>query len=211
MKYRPAHLAAPPRPGHTRPRPGADPGQARRADVRRFQQVALHRRAAAPAQETRFGATFFITEGFDFPTNKERLHDLGRDRPASPGRLRDRQPHARPPGRDGEDARDLPAQLAAINAQCQKHGIPQPTSFAYPGNAIDQGRPAGPARTTASSSRAAAARRSSPTRRAAASPTSRGWITRCSSPRPATPAPAGRSNDDDGTLLHGERRFRRLG
>ena len=31
---------------------------------------------------------------------------------------------------------DLPAQLRGINAQCKEHGIPQPTSFAYPGNAI---------------------------------------------------------------------------
>src|SRR6185369_7853864 len=31
---------------------------------------------------------------------------------------------------------DLPAQLRGISAQCQKHCIPQPTSFAYPGNGI---------------------------------------------------------------------------
>jgi hypothetical protein len=31
---------------------------------------------------------------------------------------------------------DLPAQLRGLSAQCQKHGIPPPTSFAYPGNAF---------------------------------------------------------------------------
>src|SRR5262249_39809909 len=31
---------------------------------------------------------------------------------------------------------DLPAQLRGISAQCKKHGIPPPTSLAYPGNAI---------------------------------------------------------------------------
>ena len=31
---------------------------------------------------------------------------------------------------------DLGAQLRGINARCKEHGIPQPTSFAYPGNAI---------------------------------------------------------------------------
>src|SRR5262245_65444438 len=32
--------------------------------------------------------------------------------------------------------RDLSAQVRAINARCKEHGIPEPTSFAYPGNAI---------------------------------------------------------------------------
>ena len=84
-----------------------------------------------------FGATFFVTEGFDFPTNKKDYMTLGRDRATPQGRLRDRQPHPRPQGRDRQDAsRDLPAQVRGINARCKEHGIPQPVSFAYPGNAI---------------------------------------------------------------------------
>lgn len=31
----------------------------------------------------RFGATFFVTEGFDSRTNQEGLHDLGRDCPVA--------------------------------------------------------------------------------------------------------------------------------
>jgi hypothetical protein len=31
---------------------------------------------------------------------------------------------------------DLPAQLRGISVRCQRHGIPPPTSFAYPGNAF---------------------------------------------------------------------------
>jgi len=83
-----------------------------------------------------FGATFFITEGFSFRTNKkdymtwEQIAGLHRDgfeignhtrdhmgvTPATVGRLRE--------------------QVEAINAQCAAHGIPRPTSFAYPGNGI---------------------------------------------------------------------------
>src|SRR5439155_23206086 len=33
----------------------------------------------------------------------------------------------------------LKEQVEAINAQCAAYGIPQPVSFAYPGNAIDPG------------------------------------------------------------------------
>ena len=34
---------------------------------------------------------------------------------------------------------DRPAQLRGISAQCEKRGIPRPTSFAYPGTAITKG------------------------------------------------------------------------
>ena len=68
---------------------------------------------------------------------QEGLHDLGRDRPAPQGRLRDRQPHPRPHGRDRQDASaTCRPRSRAINARCKEHGIPQPVSFAYPGNAI---------------------------------------------------------------------------
>ena len=43
--------------------------------------------------------------GLRLPHQQEGLHDLGRDRAAPQGRLRDRQPHARPQGRDRQDAR----------------------------------------------------------------------------------------------------------
>ena len=99
-------------------------------------EVALHRRPAAPA-EVQFGATVLRHRGLRLPDQQEGLHDLGRDRPAPQGRLRDRQPHPRPQGRDRQDARaTCRPRCAAINARCKKHGIPQPVSFAYPGNAI---------------------------------------------------------------------------
>ena len=84
----------------------------------------------------RFGATFFVTEGFDFPTNKKdymtweqirQLHDDGfeignhtRDHLAISDKTVDR----------------LSDQLDGIDRQCAAHGIPTPVSFAWPGNAF---------------------------------------------------------------------------
>ncbi|MFT7515659.1 MAG: hypothetical protein ACI9QL_004893 [Candidatus Omnitrophota bacterium] len=83
-----------------------------------------------------FGATFFITEGWDFATNKEHymsweeikaLHEDGFE--------------------IGNHTRDhmsvtpasitkLDEQLSAIEARCKSYGITPPVSFAWPGNAI---------------------------------------------------------------------------
>lgn len=84
----------------------------------------------------KFGATFFVTEGFDFPTNKKdymtweeikKLHDDGFE---IGNHTRDHK------GVSADSIRDLAAQLKGINARCKEHDIPQPTSFAYPGNSI---------------------------------------------------------------------------
>jgi peptidoglycan/xylan/chitin deacetylase (PgdA/CDA1 family) len=84
----------------------------------------------------KFSATFFVTEGFDFPTNKKdymtweeikKLHDDGFE---IGNHTRDHK------GVSAASVRDLAAQLRGINARCKEHGIPEPTSFAYPGNAI---------------------------------------------------------------------------
>ncbi|MFO0870996.1 MAG: polysaccharide deacetylase family protein [Pirellulales bacterium] len=85
-----------------------------------------------------FGATFFITEGFDFRDNKrdyltwEEIAQLHRDGFEIGNHSRDHQPvTAQTVGKYEE-------QLAAIAQACQEHGIPRPVSFAYPGNAIDK-------------------------------------------------------------------------
>ena len=84
----------------------------------------------------KFGATFFITEGFDFPTNKkdymtwEEIAQLHKDGFEIGNHTLDHK------GVTEKTLADLPAQLRGISAQCKKHGIPQPTSFAYPGNAF---------------------------------------------------------------------------
>src|SRR6478752_3484371 len=84
----------------------------------------------------KFGATFFITEGFDFPTNKkdymtwEEIAQLHRDGFEIGNHTRDHQAVT------AKTLADLPGQLRGINVQCRKHGIPLPTSFAYPGNSL---------------------------------------------------------------------------
>lgn len=102
--------------------------------------VASHFHRVAPLLKQRgFGATFFITEGFSFRTNKtdyltwEQIAALHRDgfeignhtashmgvTPDTLGRLR--------------------SEVGLIAERCEAHGIPRPTSFAYPGNSIDPG------------------------------------------------------------------------
>ena len=87
----------------------------------------------------KFGATFFITEGFDFPTNKkdymtwEEIAQLHKDGFEIGNHTRDHK------GVTEKTLADLPVQLRGINARCKEHGIPQPTSFAYPGNSIAKG------------------------------------------------------------------------
>ncbi len=87
-------------------------------------------------QKYRFGATFFVTEGWDAPTNKRdymsweeiaRLHSDGFEiGNHTLGHV----------SVTDKSFRDLPAQLRGIDARCKEHGIPKPVSFAYPGNAI---------------------------------------------------------------------------
>jgi peptidoglycan/xylan/chitin deacetylase (PgdA/CDA1 family) len=85
-----------------------------------------------------FGATFFITEGFDFKTNKQdyltwqqirQLHDDGFE---IGNHTRDHL------GITDKTVDRLDEQLAGISGQCERHGIPKPVSFAWPGNAFTQ-------------------------------------------------------------------------
>ena len=95
--------------------------------------VASHATFVAPLlKKYGFGATFFITEGFDFAKNKKnymtweqirKLHDDGFEignhtrRHISVGRQTEEQLHQ---------------DIAYIEKQCKKHGIPKPISFCYP-------------------------------------------------------------------------------
>src|SRR2546423_839201 len=78
-----------------------------------------------------FGATFFITEGFDFPTNKkdymtwEEIAELNADGFEIGNHTRD---HASPK-KGSIDSYD--AQLRAITERCLEHKIPAPVSFAW--------------------------------------------------------------------------------
>ena len=86
-----------------------------------------------------FGATFFITEGFDFPTNKvdylawDEIAELARDGFEIGNHTRDHMSVTH------DNLPRLAEQLEAINQRCAEHGIPRPVSFAFPGNAFDLG------------------------------------------------------------------------
>jgi len=83
-----------------------------------------------------FGATFFISEGFSFPTNKkdymtwEQIKTLHQDGFEIGNHTHDHL------GVSDKTIGKLREQVEAINARCAEHGIPRPVSFAYPGNAI---------------------------------------------------------------------------
>ena len=91
----------------------------------------------------KFGATFFITEGFDFKTNKidymsweeiARLHEDGFE---IGNHTRDHM-SLNPKNQETlkKQLAQLKEQLEAINNRCEEYGIPRTTSFAYPGNGI---------------------------------------------------------------------------
>lgn len=97
-----------------------------------------HVEVAAPLLKKHgFGATFFVTEGFDFPTNKrdyltwDEIARLHRDGFEIGNHTRDHKPPT------SKDPGGTIEQLRAIDARCEAHGIPRPVSFAYPGNALD--------------------------------------------------------------------------
>jgi peptidoglycan/xylan/chitin deacetylase (PgdA/CDA1 family) len=81
-----------------------------------------------------FGATFFITEGFTFATNKrdymtwEQVAELHRDGFEIGNHTRDHL------GITEKNVGRLAEQLAVIAQHCRDHGIPAPISFAWPGN-----------------------------------------------------------------------------
>jgi peptidoglycan/xylan/chitin deacetylase (PgdA/CDA1 family) len=87
-----------------------------------------------------FGATFFITEGFDFTTNKqdymtwEEIAQLHRDGFEIGNHTRD---HMSLNASDPSRRNQLAEQMEAINRRCKEHGIPPTTTFAYPGNGLD--------------------------------------------------------------------------
>lgn len=127
--------------------PGGEPGAKARAPVPdklvvlTFDDSAKsHYTVARPVLKRHgFGATFFVTEGFDFPANKrdymtwEEIAQLHKDGFEVGNHTRDHQAVSK------ATLRDLPAQVRAINARCREHGIPEPVSFAYPGNGLDPG------------------------------------------------------------------------
>jgi peptidoglycan/xylan/chitin deacetylase (PgdA/CDA1 family) len=99
--------------------------------------VASHHAVARPLlKRYGFGATFFITEGFTFRTNKkdymtwDQIAELHRDGFEIGNHTRDHL------GILAATVGRLSEQLQAIEDRCREHGIPRPVSFAWPGNAF---------------------------------------------------------------------------
>jgi peptidoglycan/xylan/chitin deacetylase (PgdA/CDA1 family) len=84
-----------------------------------------------------FGATFFVTEGFDFRTNKTdymtwaEIAELHADGFEIGNHTRDHL------GVTARNVGQLAEQVRAIADRCREHGIPAPVSFAWPGNGLD--------------------------------------------------------------------------
>ncbi len=99
--------------------------------------VSSHHSVVLPLlKEFQFGATFFITEGFSFATNKTdymtwgqiaELHAAGFE---IGNHTRDHMSVTR------ENVPRLREQIEAVNAKFLAHGIPRAQSFAWPGNAL---------------------------------------------------------------------------
>jgi peptidoglycan/xylan/chitin deacetylase (PgdA/CDA1 family) len=87
----------------------------------------------------KFRATFFITEGFNFKTDKERymtweeIAHLHRDGFEIGNHTRDHMSVNR------QNLNRLKDQVEAINDRCAEFGLPRTTVFAFPANGIDPG------------------------------------------------------------------------
>lgn len=90
-------------------------------------------------KEYGFSATFFITEGFNFKTDKvhyltwEQIRELHKDGFEIGNHTRDHGIITK------QSLAQLYEQVTSINDTCKTYGIPCPVSFAYPGNFIDSG------------------------------------------------------------------------
>lgn len=82
-------------------------------------------------KEFGFGATFFITEGFEFQTDKENYMTWEQIAELDHAGFEIGN-HTRDHVAITED--NYKEQLQAINDRCEEYGIPKPTSFAFPGN-----------------------------------------------------------------------------
>jgi len=98
--------------------------------------VASHATFVAPLLKKHgFGATFYITEGFEFLQDKthyltwtqiKAMHEAGFEIGN----------HTRAhKGVNGQKPAEIAADLAHIERRCAEHGIPKPTTFSYPGYA----------------------------------------------------------------------------
>jgi len=131
------HVSA--RPAHAEGETGAPPVPDRLVVLTFDDSAASHATHVAPLlKKFGFGATFFITEGFNFTTNKKDymtwkqisdLHQAGFE--IGNHTRRHTAVSRQAPG-------EIDADIAFIEEQCLRHGIPKPVSFCYPGYATSK-------------------------------------------------------------------------
>lgn len=84
-------------------------------------------------QKYGFGATFFITEGFEFLTDKDHYMTWEQIKALDAAGFEIGNHTRHHTGVAKQDPAQLTADIEYMEQQCQKHGIPRPTSFCYPG------------------------------------------------------------------------------
>ena len=85
-----------------------------------------------------FGATFFITEGFEFTTDKEHYLTWAQIKALHADGFEIGNHTRRHAGVPRQPPAQLLADVEYIEQQCAAHGIPRPTSFCYPGYATSE-------------------------------------------------------------------------
>lgn len=98
--------------------------------------VASHATYVAPLlKELGFGATFFITEGFDFATDKKNYMTWEQIKELHKAGFEIGNHTRRHAGVSKMKAERIDEEVAWIEQQCKANDIPVPTSFCYPGYA----------------------------------------------------------------------------
>jgi peptidoglycan/xylan/chitin deacetylase (PgdA/CDA1 family) len=96
--------------------------------------VASHATYVAPMlKRLGFGATFFITEGFEFAVDKEHYMTWEQITALDQSGFEIGNHTRHHTGVAKQKPADLAADIEYIEQQCEKHGIPRPVSFCYPG------------------------------------------------------------------------------
>lgn len=96
--------------------------------------VASHATYVAPLlKRYGFGATFFITEGFEFATDKEHYMTWEQIKELDAAGFEIGNHTRHHTGVKKQKPEELTADIEYIEQQCLQHGIPRPTSFCYPG------------------------------------------------------------------------------
>lgn len=80
-----------------------------------------------------FGATFFITEGFEFAVDKEHYMTWDQIKALHASGFEIGNHTRKHAGVAKQTREQLTSDIEYIEQQCEKNGIPRPTSFCYPG------------------------------------------------------------------------------